>query len=155
MAAAGIRDHIEHLPSSHNRIWRGVCSPSLRKILGADRRGGKGGPEKCGQAANRSKAALSVAASEYVPREPRELGPLGGGEGTLRRGRADLFAHRYTQDRISNREAFDGAITWPAIPSESEPHNLFLTARACRLASFAGHRYGTPNEATQCRRNAG
>jgi len=73
----------------------------------------------------------------------------------LRRGRADLFAHRYTQDRISNREAFDGAITWPAIPSESEPHNLFLTARACRLASFAGHRYGTPNEATQCRRNAG
>jgi hypothetical protein len=71
------------------------------------------------------------------------------------RGRADLFANRYTQDRISNREAFGGAITWPAIPSESEPHNLLLTARVPAAWPHLRHRYGTPNEATQCRRNAG
>ena len=35
MAAAGNMDHIEHLPSSDNRIWRGICSLAL---LSASRR---------------------------------------------------------------------------------------------------------------------
>jgi hypothetical protein len=35
MAAVGNMNHIEHLPSSHNRIWRDICSLAL---LSASRR---------------------------------------------------------------------------------------------------------------------
>jgi hypothetical protein len=33
MAAAGNMYHIEHLPYSHNRIWRGVCSLASEEML--------------------------------------------------------------------------------------------------------------------------
>jgi len=33
MAVAGIIDHIEHLPSGHNRIWRGIRSRTQKNFL--------------------------------------------------------------------------------------------------------------------------